>query len=71
VLTELEGEIAGTRLSGELNAENRDGLPHLTGEAHLSVLDARVVTEMLFGAEAHETKGPWPTSPFRSGSTCR
>ena len=36
VLTELDGEFAGTRLSGELNAETRDGVPHLTGEAHLS-----------------------------------
>lgn len=66
VLTELEGELAGTRLSGELNAENRDGISHLTGEAHLSVLDASLVTEMLFGAEAHEADGgPWPASPFR------
>ncbi|MGY6708929.1 MAG: AsmA family protein [Rhizobiaceae bacterium] len=66
VLTELQGELAGTRLRGELNAENRDGLPHLTGEAHLSAFDAVLLTEMLFGAEARETNGAaWPNAPFK------
>lgn len=66
VLSELEGELAGTRLRGELNAENREGLPHVTGEAHLSAFDAALLTEMLFGAEAHVADGTnWPDAPFR------
>lgn len=66
VLTELDGELAGTRINGELNAENRDGLAHVTGEAHLSAIDLGLVTETLFGAEAHQTNGAtWPSAPFR------
>lgn len=66
VLTDMEGEVAGTRISGELNAEMRDGLPHLSGEAYLSSIDMMLATEMLFGAEAHVGNGAvWPTAPFR------
>jgi len=66
VLTELDGEFAGTRLSGELNAETRDGVPHLTGEAHLSAFDATLLTEMLFGAQDYQTlDAVWPDTPFQ------
>jgi hypothetical protein len=70
VLTELEGEAAGIRLGGELNAEMRDGLPHLSGEAYLSSLDMMLATEMLFGPAAHAANGAvWPTSPFLPNAT--
>jgi flagellar biosynthesis GTPase FlhF len=68
VLSGLEGDLAETRLSGELNAELRDGLPHLTGELFAGALDLSLVSEMLFGLEAHMGEGAgWPGIPFRAG----
>lgn len=65
MLSGLGGEVAGSPLSGDLNAQMRDGLPHLTGALTLRAFDLAAVAEMVFGADAFAPgEGSWPTAPF-------
>lgn len=67
VLSGLEGRVANSSLSGDLNAELRDGLPHLTGALTLGFLDLAPVAELATGAGALAADGDgWPTAPFAS-----
>jgi uncharacterized protein involved in outer membrane biogenesis len=65
VLSGVEGEVAGSRLSGDVNAQMRDGLPHLTGSLALQSFDLATVAELATGAAALEGDGEsWPSAPF-------
>lgn len=67
VLSGLEGAVAETPLSGDLNAELREGLPHVTGALALDYLDLAPVAELVTGAGALAAEGEdWPAAPFAS-----
>ena len=57
VLSGLEGAVAETPLSGDLNAELREGLPHVTGALALDYLDLAPVAELVTGAGALAAEG--------------
>lgn len=65
VLSGLHGTVAGSTLSGDINARLRDGMPHLTGALALTELDLVPLAEMITGASAlvAEPQG-WPDAPF-------
>ena len=70
VLSELTGSIAGSKVSGDLNMQLRDGTPHLTGALSLATFDLALPAELAFGADAFAGTGEsWPTAPFASGVT--
>src|SRR5690606_33847949 len=52
VLSNLGGEVAGSAVDGDLNAQLRDGLPHLTGALSLASFDLGPVAELAVGADA-------------------
>jgi len=65
VLSGLTGRVAETTIDGDINAQLREGAPHLTGALQLSNLDLRLVSEMLVSAQALEAaEDGWPTTPF-------
>jgi len=65
VLSGLDGEVAGSTVRGDVNAQIRDGLPHLTGELALQSFDLSPAAEMVVGAAALAGDGEaWPTTPF-------
>lgn len=65
VLSALEGDVAGSTVRGDVNAQMRDGLPHLTGSLALQSFDLASVAELATGAAALEGDGSnWPTAPF-------
>jgi hypothetical protein len=65
VLSGLGGSVAGAVVEGDINAQLRDGLPHLTGALAISALDLGAVAEMAVGPLALRpgTDG-WPDTPF-------
>jgi len=71
VISGLQGTLAEENVSGDLNAELREGLPHLTGSLRLSSFDMGLAAEMTGGSDAFEPgEGEWPQRPFNeSGST--
>lgn len=65
VLSGLGGDIADTGVSGDINAQLRDGLPHLTGALALAAFDLAPVAELVTGAQALMADGEgWPDAPF-------
>ena len=65
VLSGIGGDFAGSRVSGDVNAQMRDGLPHLTGSLGLQSFDLASVAELATGAAALEGDGEnWPSAPF-------
>ncbi|MBX9450995.1 MAG: AsmA family protein [Mesorhizobium sp.] len=65
VLSGIGGDIAGSKVSGDVNAQMRDGLPHLTGSLALQSFDLASVAELATGAAALEGDGEsWPSAPF-------
>lgn len=66
VVSELNGSIAGTDVSGDVNAEMRDGRPHLTGSIETKSLDLALAAEALFGEAAFDaTDEGWSRVPFQ------
>jgi hypothetical protein len=71
VVSGLTGSIAGTELSGDINAEMRDGRPHLTGAVETRSVDLALAAEALFGEAAFDAVAPtsegagWPRVPFQ------
>lgn len=65
VLSGIEGKVAGSTVSGDINAQMKDGLPHLTGALSLGSFDLYPVAEMAVGSAALiPDAGGWPTTPF-------
>jgi len=70
ILNGLSGAVNESAFSGDINAEVKDGKPHLTGELVLDELNLDPLAAMLMGdaAFASVTEG-WPTAPFAATST--
>lgn len=67
VVSELSGQVAGSRVAGDLEASLRDGLPHLAGSLHLDAFDLALLVETVLGPEALAGDGrAWPSMPFRN-----
>lgn len=65
VMSDLKGKIFGGEVAGDLNAQLRDGRPHLTGSLVLDELDIPLVLEPLLGEAALAGDGTgWPDTPF-------
>ncbi|UUP16110.1 hypothetical protein NTH_00552 [Nitratireductor thuwali] len=69
VISGLSGTIADNTVAGDLNAEIKNGLPHLSGALRLDALDLQLLGEMVLGTEAMEAgQGEWPRAPFRQSA---
>ena len=66
-VSNIAGEISDGPVSGNVNAEIKDGLPHLTGNLAVDAFDAAPVAAMLVGEPALQgAAGSWPTVPFQA-----
>ena len=66
VVSNIQGEIADGPVAGNVNAEMKDGMPHLTGDLAMDAFDLQPVAAMLVGDQALEgAEGSWPTAPFQ------
>ncbi|NGO54955.1 AsmA-like C-terminal region-containing protein [Allomesorhizobium camelthorni] len=70
VLAGLNGTANENAVSGDVNAEISEGVPHLTGALALDALDLEPAAAMLLGesALAPEAEGGWPSVPFQPKS---
>lgn len=69
VLSGLDGRVAGASVGGDLNAQMRDGLPHLTGSLQLARFDLAAIAELAVGAAALQPgDGDWPAAPFSASA---
>lgn len=65
VLSSLSGAVNEAAVSGDLNVDVTDGLPHLAGALALDELDLDPMAVALFGDQAFLGAGrAWPTAPF-------
>lgn len=65
VFDKLGGSVNQGAVAGNLRAELREGMPHLSGALTLDELDLRPFAEMMLGAAALEGgSGVWPAAPF-------
>ncbi|CDX26441.1 conserved exported hypothetical protein [Mesorhizobium plurifarium] len=70
VLSGLTGSINKAAVSGDINIDAKDGLPHLAGALALDELDLDPLAVSLFGDQSFApAKGRWPTTPFSQKST--
>ncbi|TGP49283.1 AsmA family protein [bacterium M00.F.Ca.ET.230.01.1.1] len=70
VLSGLTGSINKAAVSGDVNIDAKDGLPHLAGALALDELDLDPLGVSLFGDQSFApAKGGWPTAPFSQKST--
>jgi len=70
VLSGLTGTINKAAVSGDINLDAKDGLPHLAGALALDELDFDPLAVSLFGDQSFApAKGGWPTTPFSQKST--
>jgi uncharacterized protein involved in outer membrane biogenesis len=70
VLSGLSGAINEASVSGDVNVDVKDGLPHLAGALALDELDLDPMAVALFGDQSFLTsKGGWPTAPFNQKSS--
>ncbi|AZO13894.1 AsmA family protein [Mesorhizobium sp. M2A.F.Ca.ET.043.05.1.1] len=70
VLSGLTGSINKAAVSGDINIDAKDGLPHLAGALALDELDLDPLAVSLFGDQSFASaKGGWPTTPFSQKST--
>jgi len=70
VLSGLEGRLAGNRIDGDLNAQIREGLVHLTGSLDLDELDLALPAAAVLGPTALQSEsGEWPQAPFQQSAT--
>jgi len=74
VLSGLEGAVNEQAVSGDINADMKDGRPHLTGALALDEFNLDSIAAMLFGdaalasADLHGGTRGWPTVPFSERS---
>ena len=67
VVSNIAGEIADGPVAGNVNAEIKDGLPHLSGDLAMDAFDLEPVAAMLVGEPALQgAEGDWPTAPFQA-----
>ena len=67
VVSDIQGEIADGPVAGNVNAELKDGLPHLTGDLAMDAFDLQPVAAMLVGDQALQgAEGNWPSAPFQA-----
>ena len=65
VVSGLRGKLGDNLVSGDINAQMRDGLPHVTGAIETGTVDLALPAEAIFGAAAFDTAGDgWPQAPF-------
>jgi uncharacterized protein involved in outer membrane biogenesis len=65
VISNLQGAVAERNVSGDLNAELRERVPHLTGSLTMAGFDLGLAAEMVAGSRAFEAgEGAWPQAPF-------
>ncbi|PBB34657.1 AsmA family protein [Mesorhizobium sp. WSM3868] len=71
VLSGLSGAVNKATVSGDVNADMKDGLPHLAGALALDELDLDPLAVSLFGDQSFLAgkDGGWPTTPFSRKST--
>ncbi|MDX8532138.1 AsmA family protein [Mesorhizobium sp. VK25A] len=70
VLSGLTGSINKAAVSGDINIDGKDGLPHLAGALALDELDLDPLAVSLFGDQSFaQAKSGWPTTPFSQKST--
>lgn len=70
VLSGLSGTIDKAAVSGDINVDAKDGLPHLAGALALDELDLDPLAVSLFGDQSFApAKSGWPTTPFSQKST--
>lgn len=71
VLSGLTGAINKAAVSGDVNVDSKDGLPHLAGALALDELDLDPLAVSLFGDQSFLAAkgGGWPTTPFSQKST--
>ncbi|MDX8459543.1 AsmA family protein [Mesorhizobium humile] len=70
VLSGLTGSINKAAVSGDINIDAKDGLPHLAGALALDELDLDPLAVSLFGDQSFApAKSGWPTTPFSQKST--
>lgn len=65
VLSSLQGEVAETSISGDLNAQLQNALPHLSGALVLGSFDLTTVAELAVGSSSLEADSSiWLDKPF-------
>ncbi|AZO00400.1 AsmA family protein [Mesorhizobium sp. M9A.F.Ca.ET.002.03.1.2] len=70
VLSGLSGAINEAAVSGDVNVDVKDGLPHLAGALALDELDLDPMAVTLLGDQALlGTGGAWPNAPFSQKSS--
>ena len=71
VLSGLRGAINEGAVSGDINVDVKDGLPHLAGALALDELDLDPLAVSLFGDQSFLAGkgGGWPTAPFSQKSS--
>ncbi|RVD38646.1 AsmA protein, partial [Mesorhizobium sp. M4A.F.Ca.ET.020.02.1.1] len=70
VLSGLNGAINEAAVSGDVNVDVKDGMPHLAGALALDELDLDPTAVALFGDQSFLAgKGGWPTAPFSQKSS--
>ncbi|RWH76136.1 MAG: AsmA family protein [Mesorhizobium sp.] len=70
VLSGLSGAINEAAVSGDVNVDVKDGLPHLAGALALDELDLDPMAVALFGDQAFLGSGKaWPAAPFSQKSS--
>ncbi|RWC45238.1 MAG: AsmA family protein [Mesorhizobium sp.] len=74
VLDELSGAINEAAVSGDVNVDVKDGVPHLAGALALDELDLDPMAVALFGdsaflADKDDKGGVWPMTPFSQKSS--
>ncbi|WP_296745046.1 AsmA-like C-terminal region-containing protein [Mesorhizobium sp.] len=71
VLSSLSGAIDKAAVSGDVNVDIKDGLPHIAGALALDQLDLDPLAVSLFGDQSFLAGkgGGWPTAPFSQKST--
>lgn len=68
VISNLTGNVADSDLYGDLNAELRNGIPHVTGSLYIETLDFALPLEMVTGSEALQmVTETWPEVSFQRG----
>ena len=66
VLAGLNGTVNEGAVAGDVNAEIKDGKPHLTGQLTLDELDLEPLAAMVLGEAALESAGAGMVRRFRS-----
>jgi hypothetical protein len=70
VLSGLSGSINEAAVSGDINLDVKQGLPHLSGALALDELDLDPMAVALFGDQSFlADSGSWPTTPFSQKSS--